>query len=53
MKYGRQRKTNIIGCLCVESKKHGTNKLIYKTNSVTDIENKLMINRRKVWEEIN
>ena len=34
-------------------KKNGTKKVIYKTNSITDIENKLMITRRKVWEEIN
>ena len=35
-----QTKTNIKSyCLYVESKKNGTNELIYKTNGVTDVEN--------------
>ena len=30
-------------CLHVESKKNGTNELIYKTEIVTDVENNLMV----------
>ena len=47
-----ETKTSIISyCLHVESK----NELIYKTESFTDIENKLMvtIGEREVWEGRN
>ena len=47
-----QRKTSII-CyhLYVESKKkkNDTNELIYKTETLTDLENKVMAARRKGW----
>ena len=33
--------------------KNGTNKLIYKTNRVTDVENKLMVTRGEKRERIN
>ena len=43
MKQARQRKTNIISyCLCVESKKKGTKKFMYKTEID---ENRLMVNK--------
>ena len=29
-------------------KKNGTNELIYKTNSVTDVENKLMVTKGEI-----
>ena len=48
-----QRKTNIIWYhLYVESKKNGTNELIYKTEiRVTDVKNKLMITGGGInWE---
>ena len=44
----RQRKTNILWyCLYVESLKNGTNEPIYKSEIVTDVENKLMVTKEK------
>ena len=36
----------------MESKKTGTNELIYKTEIVTDVENNLMVTRRKRGKDI-
>ena len=46
----KQRKTNIIYHLYVKSRKSGTNEFIYKTNRLTDIENKFMVTKGE-WGE--
>ena len=44
----RQRKTNItVDHLYVESKKNDTNEVIYKTETDSDIENKLMVTKEE------
>ena len=40
-----QRKTNIGCCLHVESKKNYKDEYTYKTNRLTDMENKLMVTK--------
>ena len=43
-----QTKTNTIWyCLYVESKNNGTDELIYKSDRLTDLENKLKVTKRE------
>ena len=47
-----QRKANIISYhLYVESKKKWYNEVIYKTERLTDFENKLMVTKGETWGE--
>ena len=43
----RQRKTNILQYHLYVESKNDTDELIYKTNRLTDIENKLMVTKGK------
>ena len=51
MKKSENNKYHMISLICGILKKRGRNKLIYKTERDTDVENKFMLTRG--WREIN